>query len=185
MKRQPSPAAAFPGMNPGETLQFYYRQHWMRLARATQAFIAGTAVYAMTLWFVAGIPEDDNRQLLLVFATAAYMLLHLVLLGRIYRHFLYVIVVTDSKIYRIKKTLVAVDDRQTIDLWSLSDVTMRQHGLFQNLFGFGTLVLHGNEEMKIHFTPRIREQLHRISGLRAQARSRFMGNAPAANIPVA
>lgn len=174
-------AEAFTGMNPGERLQFYYRQHWMRLVRMGQVFVVGTAVYAAALWLLAGIPDDDTRRLLLTIASWAYAVLHFVLVARFYRYFLYVIVVTDTKVYRIKKTLVAVDDRQSIDLWSLGDVTMQQHGLFQNLFGFGTLILHGGEELKIHFTPKIRQQLHRLSALRAQARSRSMGGPAPAN----
>lgn len=171
VKRNDQAEVSFPGMNPEEHFQFYYRQHWMRLMRMVQTFVVGTAIYAAALWLVADVPEDDTRRLLLTIASWAYMLLQLMLLARFYRYFLYVIIVTDTKVYRIKKTLVAVDDRQTIDLWSLSDVTMNQHGLFQNLFGFGTLILHGNEQLKIHFTPRIREKLHRLSVLRSQARA--------------
>lgn len=162
---------SFPGMNPEEHFQFYYRQHWIRLMRMVQTFLVGTVIYAAALWLVADVPEADTRRLLLSIASWAYLVLQLMLLARFYRYFLYVIIVTDAKVYRIKKTLVAVDDRQTIDLWSLSDVTMNQHGLFQNLFGFGTLILHGNEQLKIHFTPKIREKLHRLSVLRAQARA--------------
>lgn len=177
-RRTPTAAESFPGQNPGETLQFYYRQHWIRLMRTFHLIIVGTALYALALWLLVGMPDDDTRRLLLTFSSFAHLFLQLLILARFYRYFLYVIVVTDQKIYRIKKTLVAVDDRQTIDLWSLSDVTMHQHGLFQNIFGFGTLVLHGNEELRIHFTPRIRDQLHKISVLRAQARRRAMGGLP-------
>lgn len=168
-------AVSFPGMSHGEHFRFYYRQHWMRLARMGQAFVAGIAVYGVALWLASSMEDDDTRRLLVALASAAFLLLQLGILARLYRYFLYVIVVTDAKVYRIKKTLVAVDDRQTIDLWSLSDVTVQQHGLVQNIFGFGTLVLHGNEELKIHFTPKIREKLHSLSVLRSQARSRMMG----------
>lgn len=174
-RREPTQAESFPGKHPGEQLQFFYRQHWLRLTRTFWLTVAGTVLYGFALWLIVELPEDDTRRLLLTIATWSYMFLQLVILARIYRYFLYVIVITDQKIYRIKKTLVAVDDRQTIDLWSLSDVTMHQHGLFQNLFGFGTLVLHGNETLKIHFTPRLRDKLHRISVLRSQARARAMG----------
>ena len=176
-RRPPSDAESFPGKHPGEHVQFFYRQHWIRLVRTVYLVIAGTALYALALWLLVGMPDDDTRRLLLTISSVTYLFLQLIILARLYRYFLYIIVVTDQKIYRIKKTLVAVDDRQTIDLWSLSDVTMHQHGLFQNLFGFGTLVLHGNEELKIHFTPRIRDQLHKISVLRSQARARAMGGA--------
>jgi hypothetical protein len=180
VKRQQPPAISFPGMGPGERFQFYYRQHWLRLSRLLQTLVAGTLGYAGALWLASQMPDADTRRLLLALASVAYLFLQLGILARFYRYFLYVIVVTDSKVYRIKKTLVAVDDRQTIDLWSLSDVTVRQHGLFQNMFGFGTLVLHGNEELRIHFTPGIRDKLHRLSMLRAQARAAMIRPVPPA-----
>lgn len=178
VKNLSAQAITFPGMTAGEHFQFFYRQHWMRLARMIQALAAGTALYAAALWLITDMQPDDTRRLLLAFASGAYLLLQLTLLTRFYRHFLYVVVVTDAKVYRIKKTLLTVDDRQTIDLWSLSDATATQHGLFQNVLGFGTLVLHGTEETRIHFTPRVRQQLNRISHLRTQARNRAMGASP-------
>jgi hypothetical protein len=180
VKNLSAQAITFPGMTAGEHFQFFYRQHWMRLAGMMQALAAGTALYAAALWLITDTQPDDTRRLLLAFASGAYLLLQLALLTRFYRHFLYVVVVTDAKVYRIKKTLLTVDDRQTIDLWSLSDATATQHGLFQNMLGFGTLVLHGTEETRIHFTPRVRQQLNRISHLRAQARNRAMGTSPRA-----
>ncbi len=171
-------AVTFPGMVGTETFQFYYRQHWMRLRRALQGFILGIVLYAGALWLLADTPNDDTRHMLLTIVAGSFLLLQLSLLARFYAYFLYMIVVTDTKVYRIKQTLLMTNDRQTIDLWSLSDVTMHQHGLFQNLFGFGTLVLIGNETLKIHFTPRIREKVHRITALRVQARSRAMGASP-------
>lgn len=135
-------------------------------------------IYAVSLWFLVGTVDDGSRRMLLVSVTTALILLHFVLLVRFYTFFLYVIVVTDQKVHRIKKTLVALDDQQSLDFWSISDITKQQHGIVQNMFGFGTIVLHGNEELKIHFTPRIREKITRLSALRAQARARMTGTPP-------
>lgn len=161
-------------MDGSETFQFYYRQHWMRLSRVAQGFILGSITYAAALWLLADTPDEPTRHLLLLIATSTFALLHLVLLARLYTYFLYMIIVTDAKVYRIKQTLLTVDDRQTLDLWSLSDVTMQQHGIVQNILGFGTIILLGNEELRIHFTPRIREKVHRVSVLRTKARGRAM-----------
>lgn len=178
MKKRRPTTVTLAGMDEGERIQFYYRQHWMRLRRALQAFALGTALYAAALWFLSDMPDPDTRRFLLTTATAAFFLLQLTLWARFYGYLLYMIVVTDSKIYRIKKTLLMLDDRQTVDLWNLSDVTMRQHGLFQNVFGFGTVVLHGNDELRIHFTPNIRSKIHSLATLRSAARARALGGHP-------
>lgn len=160
-------------MDPSETYQFHFRQHWMRMQHSIQGLVAGTLLYGVALWFLADVRDADTRHALLLAASVAYVLLHLSLLARLYAYILYIIVVTDAKVYRIKQTLLAVDERQTIDLWSLSDVTKRQHGIIQNLLGFGTMLLHGNEEIRVHFMPRIHDYVSRISGLRVDARSRM------------
>lgn len=170
----PPQAITFPGKQSGEVFQFYYRQHWMRLRRPLQLLIVGTLIYGVLLWLAAGTVDDDTRRMLLVSVSTAFILLHFVLLTRFYTYFLYVIIVTDQKVHRIKKTLLVIDDRQSIDFWSLSEITRQQHGLIQNMFGFGTVVLHGNEELRIHFTPRIGQQIERLSALRAKARAKMM-----------
>ena len=173
-----SPAITFPGQGAGESFEFYFRQHWMRLVRPMRLLIVGSLVYAGLLWLLAGMPDDGTRQTLLVGVSSGFILLNLVLLARFYTYFLYVVVVTDQKVHRIKKTLVAVDDRLSIDLWSLNDITKHQRGIIQNMFGFGTVVLHGTEQLKIHFVPNIRAQIDRLSILRAQARARGPAGAP-------
>lgn len=177
MKKRAS-VVTLSGMDEGERIQFFYHQHWMRLRRAFQAFALGTALYVAALWFLSGMPDPATRRFLLVTAIFSFFLLQMTLWARFYGYLLYIIVVTDTKIYRIKKTLLMLDDRQTVDLWNLSDVTMRQHGLFQNLFGFGTVVLHGNDELRIHFTPKIRSKIHLLATLRTKARSRALGGVP-------
>lgn len=180
VKRHPS-TVTLSGMDESERIQFYYHQHWMRLRRALQAFVLGTTLFVTALWFLSGMPDPDTRRFLLTVAIVAYCILHLTLWARFYSYLLYIIVVTDTKIYRIKKTLLMLDDRQTVDLWNLSDVTMRQHGLFQNLFGFGTIVLHGNDELRIHYTPKIRSKMHLLATLRTTARARALGGMPDRN----
>jgi len=85
---------------------------------------------------------------------------------------MYIIVVTDRKIHRIKKTLLAVNDHQTIDLWVLQDIFKSQHGLVQNLFGFGTLIMEAQEtQLRLHFIPGVQDKYLAIMKLREQARA--------------
>ncbi|MEN9560804.1 MAG: hypothetical protein RIQ56_77, partial [Candidatus Parcubacteria bacterium] len=103
--------------------------------------------------------------------TASLALIQLEFIGRFYRYFLYVCVVTDRKVHRIKKTLLAIDDHQSIDLWVLQDINKHQRGIVQNLFGFGTLILEANDtQMRVHFTPDIGKRYEDLLHLRERAR---------------
>ena len=113
-----------------------------------------------------------------MFLAATWATAHLLFLTAIYRHFLYIIVVTNQRIHRIKRTLITHDDHQTIDLLMLQDVYKSQHGPIQNILGFGTLTLEAQETvLKIHFTPRIAEKYEQILHIKELERSRTMHTA--------
>ncbi|TSC59946.1 MAG: hypothetical protein Greene041662_331 [Candidatus Peregrinibacteria bacterium Greene0416_62] len=172
---------AFLGKNPGEHCQFYFRQHWIRLLRPLIRVTVWSAFVCLALWFFVGISTPKNvttRHIALVFLAATWATAHLLFLTAIYRHFLYIIVVTNQRIHRIKRTLITHDDHQTIDLLMLQDVYKSQHGPIQNILGFGTLTLEAQETvLKIHFTPRIAEKYEQILHIKELERSRTMHTA--------
>ena len=105
---------------------------------------------------ILDIQEDGMRRVVLGILTFFFYLSQWEFLFRFYRYFLNVVIVTDKKIHRIKKTLLTIDDHQSIDLRMLQDIHKSQHGPVQNLLGFGSLTLEAQESvLKIHFTPRI------------------------------
>jgi hypothetical protein len=169
----------FPGKDQGEEFQFYFRQHWIRLWRPVRrlfvwTILIGIAVYIAEVTF--GDPETINmRHVVLVILCALFLCVHLAFVNTVYKYFLYIIIVTDKKVHRIKKTLMTVDDHQSIDLWTLEDISKNQHGIFQNMLGFGTLVLvmQTQDALRIHFTPFISTKHEMIMRLREQARSRI------------
>jgi hypothetical protein len=113
-----------------------------------------------------------SRHTIVTILTAFFLLVHFEFLARLYCYLLYVIVVTDRRVHRIKKTLLTLDDHESTDLWVLQDIDKRQHGLIQNLLGFGSLILEAQDtQVRIHFTPRIAEKYERITRLREQARA--------------
>ncbi|UPA22586.1 hypothetical protein K8942_06090 [Candidatus Peribacteria bacterium] len=169
----------FPGKDQGEEFQFYFRQHWIRLWKPFRRLILWTAVIVGAL-FVANATFGDadsttmRRTITLILCTF-FLFGQLAFLVSFYKYFLYVIIVTDKKVHRIKKTLVTVDDHQSIDLWTLEDITKNQHGIVQNLLGFGTLVLvmQTQDALRIHFTPFISLKHEMIMRLRENARQRL------------
>jgi hypothetical protein len=169
----------FPGKDKGEEFQFYFRQHWVRLWWPFCRLLGWTIVLvvgAMIANATFGDPTAVNmRHAVLLILCLLFIFVHCSFLAAFYKYFLYIIIVTDKKVHRIKKTLLLTDDHQSIDLWTLEDITKNQHGIVQNILGFGTLVLvmQTQDALKIHFTPFISTKHEMIMRLREGARLRM------------
>ena len=158
-----------------EEFQFYFRQHWIRLLGPLARSIAVNVVVGLLVYLLFIQATWDNafsRRLTLLVLIAIFVAANLEFLYRFYRYFLYVIVVTDKKIHRIKKTLITTDDHQSVDLWALQDISKSQHGLVQNLFGYGSLSLEAQETtLRLHFVPRVGDKYMRLMALQERARA--------------
>lgn len=165
----------FQGKDPRETFQFYFRQHWMRMtlpfARALvfTALIVGVGAFTFLGENTTNAP---GRRLLLLFFLLFLGIVQFDFLSRFYRYFLYVVIVTDRKVHNIKKTLLAYDEHESVDLWVLQDIHKSQRGLFQNLLNFGTLTLEAQDtHIRLHFTPCIQQRYKELMHLRERARA--------------
>lgn len=172
----------FQGKDAGEEFHLYYHQHWIRLLWPFTKLMAWNALIAGlgSLTFIPFPIEDFViRRALLTLYTLFFLLAHAEFLARFYRYFLTVIVVTDRKIHRIKKTLFLIDDHQSVDLWMLQDIMKSQHSIIQKLFGFGTITLEAQETiLRLHFTPHIHETYDRLVQLRELASIRMSSSGP-------
>lgn len=164
---------AFPGKNLDERFCFSFRQHWVRLTGPFTRLAFWT-----TFLLVAGyvtfngisIPDPRTRHLVLMFFAAFFLFSQWEFLAALYRHFLYVIIVTDKKVHRIKRTLFLLDEHQIVDLRMLQDIQKSQRGPVQNMLGFGSLTLEAQETiLKVHFTPRITRIYEELMHLRDKA----------------
>lgn len=171
----PPTGFSFQAKDQAEVFQFYYHQHWIRLlwpfCRLVfwNILIAGTGIVMLTGGMFA---EPLTRHTILIILTAFFLLAHFEFLARLYHYLLYVIVVTDKRIHRIKKTLLTLDDHESTDLWVLQDINKRQHGIVQNLLGYGSLFLQAQETVvRIHFTPEINRRYEALTHLREKARA--------------
>ncbi len=178
----------FPGKDQGEEFQFYFRQHWIRLWWPVCRLIGWTALIVAGA-YIAKITFDEDtavnmRHAVLAILCACFLFAQCAFLAAFYKYFLYVIIITDKKVHRIKKTLLTVNDHQSIDLWTLEDITKNQHGIIQNIFGFGTLVLvmQTQDALRIHFTPFISTKHEMIMRLRENARLRLAPQQVAATL---
>lgn len=130
-------------------------------------FIAGFLSFG-----ILELQETGSRRMLLAILSILFIFWNVEFLCSFYRYFLTVIIITDRKVHRIKKTLLAVNDHRSIDLWVLQDIVKKQHGVIQNMLKFGTLVLEAQEsQVRLHFTPRIQEHYELLMHLREKARN--------------
>ena len=169
----------FPGQGQDETVQFYFRQHWIRLARPLGKMLLWLALLMVGLAIAPQITapgQDATRHVLLLLLCSFLIFSQLEFLMKFYHHFLHVIIITDRKIHRIKKTLFVIDDHQSIDVSALQDVHKSQRGIVQNMFGFGTLTLEAQESvLRIHFVPDIAQKYHEILRLRGWSSGNTQG----------
>jgi hypothetical protein len=173
----PSAGVMFQGKDPEERFAFYFRQHWIRLVWPLLQMIFWTVVILTAgyfIFYVLEVPDITTRHGILLALLLIFTSIHIRFLVRLYTYFLYVIVMTDRKVHRIKKTLFSIDDHQSMDIWTFQDVQKQQHGFLQNILGYGSLVLEAQDtELRLHFVPRISEIHHKLSQIRERGRERM------------
>jgi len=139
----------FQGKDPSEVLQFYFRQHWIRMVKPLATVVFFTALLLVIGWLMLWSVELDQsttRHSILLLLLAFMLAVQFRFLNRFYCYFMYLIIVTDRKVHRIKKNLLTLDTHQSVDMWSLQDLKKSQRGPIQNLFGFGTIILEAYSE---------------------------------------
>lgn len=151
-------------------IQFYFRQHWIRLMHPLlRMFLWLFALFiAFLLTLQIDSPEQEAiRRTTIILLSFFLLFSQFEFLNAFYRHFLYMIVVTNRKLHRIKKTLFTIDEHQSVELSTLQDVHKAQHGIVQNLLGFGSLTIEAQETVLcIHFVPRIEQKYNQLLHLR-------------------
>jgi hypothetical protein len=165
----------FPGKHSNERFQFCFRQHWIRLLWPfTKLLIINVILILSGIFlFRSGIANEEVlRRTVLIIGSVFFLVAHFEFLIRFYRYFLYIVIVTDKKIHRIKKTLITVDDHISMDIWMLQDIQKSQYGIIQNVLGFGSFILEAQETtLRIHFIPDISAKYASLMHLREQARA--------------
>lgn len=154
--------------------QFYFRQHWMRLLWPFFRMILLSLLLAIITYislFRLTVADAGLRHSMLFALMFFFTILQWEFLMRFYMYFLNVIIVTDKKVHKVKKTLFSVDDHQSLDIWTFQDIRKWQHGPLQSLFGYGTIVLESQDtELRLHFVPRISKIHTELMHLRERSR---------------
>lgn len=168
----------FRGKYREEEFQFCCRQHWIRLMPALLRMLLLTTlvfIAAFLLFQSAMMEELSSRHIIILFLLLFFLAIQFEFFEKFYNHFLYLIVVTDRRIHRIKKTLFITDEVQSVDIWVLQDIDKIQHGLIQCALGFGSLIIEAQETiLRLHFIPDITHRYEQLMHLREQARRKVM-----------
>ncbi len=164
----------FQGKYPEEQFQFYFRQHWIRLFMPFARMILITAIIATMGYFLVELSfasGTGSRHIVIIMILLIFAIVQLEFLIHFYNHCLYMVVVTDRRIHRIKKTLFITDDQQSIDLWVIQDIVKSQHGIIQNTLRFGSLRVEAQESLlRLHFIPQVGKKYEELMHLREKAR---------------
>ena len=166
------PPITFQGRDTQEHFQFYFRQHWMRMLWPGMRMLFATLLFFGIAYGIAevGIATPFGRIVTISLLLLFFLAVQWQFLQRFYGHFLNVIIITDQKIHRIKKTLFSQDDHQTISLWALQEMKKSQRGPIQNIFGFGSIILEAQDtQLRLHFVPRITHHYGVMLALLARA----------------
>ena len=127
-----------------------------------------------SVFFMTDITDAQTIHTTLFFLTVFFVLAQFEFLTRFYRFLLYIIIVTDKKIHRIKKSLILTDDHISMDLWMVQDLRKCQNGILQNVLGYGSIILEAQDTiLRMHFTPRIVKKYEKLMHLREQARTQM------------
>lgn len=172
-----APQIYFPGMDPGEEFRFYFHKHWIRLLRQAGLLLLWVIAF-LAVFFVSGVMTVENeftRRVLVVLLCVLFIVPQIMFIIKLYHHFLAMVIITDKKVHQFKRTLIAVDRHQTVDLWMLQEIGKSQRGIIQNILGFGTLLLEAqNTQIRLHFVPSINDVRDKIVGLREDARTKML-----------
>ncbi len=175
MTKRPTPAAGFQGQDVHETFRLYFRQHWIRMLWPTVRSLLLTALLggiAAVAFLVTGIDSSGMRLITALFLAVCLLAVQLWFLARFYRYFLHVVVITDRRAHRIKKTLLAYDEHESVDLWTLQEIRKLQRGPVQNTLGFGTLhLISADMQLRLHFVPHVSRRATDLLGFVEEGRT--------------
>lgn len=160
--------------DPEEHFVLSFRQHWMRIWTKLLRLFLQTLFIVVVGWisfFVIDTGNSNTNHLIAVLLLFGFLVTQFELLLTCYHYFLRITIFTDRKVHQIKKTLLLIDDHHSLDLWMLQDIQKNQHGVLQNMLGYGTLVLDAQDsEIRLHFVPKIRKKADVLLQLRERAR---------------
>lgn len=152
-----STLAFFRGQIENEKIVMFSRKHWVVLLPEILLFLF---LFTITCLVFIGFITFSPRNFIDPFRIAIEMLVLFLMIGigivihhfflDLIDYFLNVVIITNSRIVDIRKTIFLHDIKESIYFSEIQDVAFTQNGLIKNLFKFGELsiTLGGEKETK-------------------------------------
>lgn len=168
----------FKGQLDNEVVQCYFRRHWIKIIPAILVIPFCWAAYILTFFYWPIVLQSGSFM-------AAFALLGLILVTAImhyeflnvFHYFLNTVIITNSRIVLVDKSVFFRDSRTAIDLTKIQDVQKRQNGLFPYVLKYATLVvsLSSGDPITIDFTPQPDFQFKKINEVKKMYSEREQG----------
>lgn len=135
----------FKGQQVNEELVCFFRCHWVSLIPNLILFLL-FALITLSIFIVFMTSIEFRNQffalqlIFLFFFVFSTFYLHKFFL-RLISHFAHVIIVTNSRIIEIHKTVYLNNSLDSIDLRLIEDVSKKQRGLIKNILNYGELII--------------------------------------------
>lgn len=134
----------FKGQTKHEEVLCFTRKHWVLIVPYIVVFIILILCVALIFSYV-GIPEaksylggDTYIVIMTIGVFSITFLLHHIFI-KIFNYYLKVFIITNTRVIELNKTLYFVDDRDTIDLSDIQDLSMQKEGIMHTILDYGQL----------------------------------------------
>lgn len=168
----------FKGQMDDEVVHCYFRRHWIKIVPAVLVIPFCWAAYIAAFFYWPALLESGSFMvsfvlvgLILVTAIMHYEFLN------VFNYFLNTVIITNSRIVLVDKSVFFTDSRTAIDLTKIQDVQKRQNGLFPYVLKYATLVisLSSGDPITIDFTPQPDFQFKKINEVKKTYSEREQG----------
>jgi len=136
----------FKGQLETETVECFFRRHWIVLVKDLLGFVVLLGVLIFTAFHYKTIYSFFSQDSLLITIMAFVVVgvftvyIHKFFL-RFIRYFLDIVIFTNYRIVILDKSLFLRNTKEAIDLQQIQDIEKEQVGVLQNLFKYGTLII--------------------------------------------
>ena len=135
----------FNGQLKYETIQFFFRKHWISFIEPISYFIPiGFFIAVLLLGLGSVVITLDIHILKVLYFFFSIMIiigfLNISLL-RFINYYFNLVIVTDCRIIIVDKTIFMRNDYSAIDLTKIQDISVEAHGIIRNYLKYGKLII--------------------------------------------
>lgn len=158
----------FRGQQRNEEVTCFFRSHPIVLldpiARFFLVFAALTTIEAILVNY--GSLKSPVTYLIMVTVMVIFLFFIHRFFLRLLNYFLETVIITNYRLIRLEKTIFLRDDKHTIDLNKIQDVTKQQNGILQTFLDYGSLAIVVNVQETpfiINYVPKPDRYFRRIN----------------------